>query len=119
MSGFLDGGVAEAFAGIFGGFYLDASLYRPATFTDDGAGGGADPADPAPEAVKVQIDTATEAMRASDGFADGDVRILMLAHGVTAPNTDCEVEARGVRYSIQSVSNDPCISYYEMRGRKA
>jgi hypothetical protein len=119
MSGLLDGKLAAAFAGVFGGIYLDGQLYRAVDFADDGMGGGqpTDPFLPA-EAVKVQIDAASEAMRGSEGYVDGDVRILMLAHGVAAPDTDAEIAAGGARYMIESVGTDTAGSYYELRGRK-
>ena len=114
----LDGQLAAAFAGAFGAMYLDGSLYRAAEFADDGKGGGtADGFAPA-EAVKVQVDQATQAMRATEGYVDGDVRILMLTHGVAAPDTDAEIAAGGVRYMIETVGTDPAGSYYELRGRK-
>jgi len=116
--GLLDGGLAEVFAGAFSAIYLDGQLYRPAAFADDGAGGGADNAFADPEAVKVQIDAATQAMRSAEGFVEGDVRILMLAHGVTSPDTDCEVAAGGTRYLVETVATDPAGTYYEMRGRR-
>jgi hypothetical protein len=122
--GLLDGGIAAAFAGVFGGVYLDGSLYRRSAFADDGMGGGSDQEFTEEavkvqidQAVKVQIDQATQAMRASEGFVEGDVRILMLAHGVTAPDTDAEVGAGGTRYSVQSVATDAAGSYFELRGR--
>jgi hypothetical protein len=118
--GLLDGQLAAAFAGSFNAVYLDGSLYRPATgWTDDGKGGGPDRGFLPAESVKVQIDQATQAMRVTEGFMETDMRILMLAHGVAAPNTDCEVAAGGARYMIQSVGTDPAGSYYEMRGRPA
>lgn len=115
----LDGQLAAAFAGVFGAVYLDGQLFRPTTYTDDGQGGGSggDTFGPA-EAVKVQIDQATQAMRMDVGFVDQDVRILMLAHGVAAPDTDCEIAAGGARYMIESVGTDSAGSYYELRGRK-
>jgi hypothetical protein len=116
--GLLDGDIAAAFAGVFGGIYLDGSLYRPNDFADDGMGGGAGTGFANPEPVKVQIDAATQAMRMGDGYVEGDVRILMLAHGVAAPDTDCEVAAGGVRYMIETVGTDTAGSYYELRGRK-
>lgn len=116
--GLLNGDIAAAFAAVFNGVYLDAALYRSAEYADDGAGGGSGPGFMAAEAVKVQIDNATDAMRGSDGYVEGDVRILMLAHGVAAPDTDAEVAAGGVRYMIESVGTDPAGSYYELRGRK-
>jgi hypothetical protein len=47
------------------------------------------------EAVKVQVDQATQAMRGADGYVEGDVRILMLAHGVAAPDTDARSRPAG------------------------
>lgn len=117
--GLLDGDIAAAFAGVFGGVYLDGQLFRAIDYTDDGKGGGS-PSNPflPAEPVKVQIDQATYGMRADAGFVEGDVRILMLAHGVAAPDTDCEVAGGGARYMIASVATDPAGSYYELRGRK-
>lgn len=114
----LDGQLAAAFAGVFGGLYLDGQLYRAAAFADDGKGGGSGGGFGPAEPVKVQVDQATQAMRGSDGYVDGDVRILMLAHGVAAPDTDAEIAAGGVRYMIASVATDAAGSYYELRGRK-
>lgn len=116
--GLLDGDIAAAFAGVFGGVYLDGMLYRPNEFTDDGKGGGAGPGFLPGEAVKVQVDAATQAMRAGEGYVEGDVRILMLAHGVAAPDTDCECAAGGARYMIETVGTDSAGSYYELRGRR-
>jgi len=116
--GLLDGQLAEMFAGIFSGVYLDGNLYRPAEFADDGKGGGASQPFADPEAVKIQIDQATQAMRSDEGFVEGDVRILMLAHGASAPDTDCEIAGGGSRYMIETVSTDPAGTYFELRGRK-
>jgi hypothetical protein len=116
--GLLDGGLAAAFAGVFGAVYLDGQLYRAVDFTDDGKGGGAGGGFLPEEAVKVQIDAATQAMSIANGYVDGDVRILMLAHGVPAPDTDAEIAAGGERYMIESVGTDPAGSYFELRGRK-
>lgn len=114
----LDGQIAAAFAGVFSGVYLDGQLYRAREFQDDGQGGGADNGFGTAEAVKVQIDQATQGMRGAEGFNEGDVRILMLAHGVAAPDTDAEIAAGGDRYMIETVATDSCGSYYELRGRK-
>lgn len=114
----LNGAFAATFAGIFSGFYAEGSLYRANSFADDGMGGGSGPGFGAGEPVKVQIDAATEAMRGAEGYVDGDVRILMLAHGVASPTTDDELGAGGKRYMIESVATDPCGSYYELRGRR-
>jgi hypothetical protein len=110
--------MAAAFAGVFQGIYLDGTLYRAQEYADDGQGGGTGMGFTAGEAVKVQIDAATDAMQRSEGYVEGDVRILMLAHGVTAPDTDAEIAAGGQRYMIETIGTDPCGSYYELRGRK-
>lgn len=116
--GLLDGGIAEVFAGAFSALYLDGLLYRPAAFTDDGAGGGTDGGFADGEAVKVQIDAATQAMRSTEGFVETDQRILVLAHGVATIDTDCEIGAGGTRWMIETVATDPCGSCYELRGRR-
>jgi hypothetical protein len=112
----LDGDVAEFFSSAFSGFYLDATLHRPA-FTDDGAGGGSTTW--ADEAVKVQPEATTQAMRDSPGYVDTDRRFLMLAHGVAEPTTDCELTLAGQRWAIANWSRDPAGAYYDLHGRKA
>lgn len=119
MSGFLDGGIADTFAAIFSGVYLNATLYRPQTDADDGQGGGQGSGFDDGTPVKAQLDATTQAMRDSPGYVDTDQRILVLAHGVAAITTDCEIVAGGQRWSIASVTQDPAKAYYELRGRKA
>lgn len=118
MMGVMDGGMATLFANVFSAIYLDGTLYRPGAFADDGKGGGSSAAFDSGSPVKVQIDAATFAMQQADGFVEGDVRILMLAHGITAPDTDCELGAGGSRWQIESVATDPAGTYYELRGRR-
>jgi hypothetical protein len=115
--GLLDGRLAATFAGVFNAFYLDGSLYRSG-YADDGMGGGSGSGFGPAEAVKVQLDSASQQMLQADGYVEGDVRILMLAHGVLPPDTDCEIACGGGRYMIESVGTDPAGSYYELRGRK-
>jgi hypothetical protein len=115
--GLLDGRLAATFAGVFNAFYLDGSLYRSG-YSDDGMGGGSGAGFGPPEAVKVQLDSASQQMLQADGYVEGDVRILMLAHGVLPPDTDSEIACGGGRYMIESVGTDPAGSYYELRGRK-
>lgn len=117
--GLLDGGIAAAFSAAFSGFYLDASLYRPSATTDDGAGGGRDAdAYAAPEAVKAQLEAATEAMRQVEGYSALDVRILVLAHGVARPTTHCQIIVQGQRYAIMPpVGRDPAGAYWDLCAR--
>jgi hypothetical protein len=114
--GLLDGGLARIFSGAFRGIFLDATLHR-ATLTDDGAGGGS--ASFADEVVKAQLDHASAAMRASEGYVDTDQRIIVLAYGVDQITTDDEITVKGQRWSIASVATDPATAAYELRGRLA
>jgi hypothetical protein len=113
----LDGGLAAIFAQAFGEIYLDGALYRPATYSDDGAGGGSDGAFGDPEDVKVQPEATTQAMRDSPGYVDTDKRYLVLASGHSQPNTDCELSAEGTRWSVVNWSRDPASAYYDLHCR--
>lgn len=116
--GMLDGGGAALMASVFGGIYLDASLYRPTDTDDNGMGGGDDPGLGDPEAVKVQIEAATDTMREAEGYASTDARILMLAHGVDKPSTDCELVQGLIRYGIRTpVGRDPAGAYWDIHAK--
>lgn len=115
--GFLTGDVSALFSGMFSGFYLDGLFYRPTTWEDDGAGGGEDSDFATPEAVKVQPDATTQAMRDSPGYVDTDKRYLMLAHGVEEPTNDCELEAEDSRWLVVNWDRDPCSAYFGLHCR--
>ena len=117
--GLLDGGGAALFRAVLSPIYLTADLYRPDGATDDGAGGGDGNGFAAAESVKAQLDVATDAMRQAEGYVDTDVRILVLASGVTKPNTDCEITIGATRYGIRRVGTDPAQSYWDLHGRLA
>lgn len=146
--GLLDGGIAQIFNSVFSSIYLDATLHAGTgqpIYADGGRivgyiGGG-------DQSVKAQIDAATEAMRQAEGFAQGDVRLIILttygrpvqlvdvphsddatlsdgseyaqaSYGnVVQMTSDHEVTVQGVRYSIQSVERDPAFSHWVCRGR--
>jgi hypothetical protein len=114
--GLLDGGLAQIFYGAFNGIFLDATLHR-STITDNGKGGGTETWTNEP--VKASLDAMTEAMRQQEGYVDTDQRILVLAHGIEAPNADCEITVKGRRWMIASVGTDPAEAAYELRGRLA
>jgi hypothetical protein len=117
--GFLDGGGAALMASVFGGIYLDATLHRPTT-TDNGKGGGSVNPDDVGTPVKVQMESATEAMRQAEGYTVRDVRFLMLALGVDHPDTDCQITFNGVRHAIVGpVGRDPAGAYWDIHGRPA
>lgn len=116
----LDGGIAAIFGAAFGGLYLSGTLHRglgePIYDLEGnitGYGGGAD------VAVKLQVDAVTYSMRQAEGYAEGDVRIIVLSSGIPAITTDHEITARAIKYKIASVDVDPAASHYICRGRPA
>lgn len=115
----LEGDLAGVFSAAFSGLYVEATLYRPSAFADDGKGGGTSSGFGPGEPVKAQLDSATQAMRASEGFVETDQRILVLAHGVAPIDTDCEISVKGQRWAIASVTQDPAGAYYDLHGRRA
>ena len=70
-----------------------------------------------------QVDAATQAMRAADGFADGDMRILVMADSLEGEiTTDSRVEIvagpHAGEWLVASVARDPFGAYWELRGRR-
>jgi len=109
--------LGAALVGVMGAIYPDGTLWRP-TVTE--AENGDSSVTFAPEAVKVQQDDCTEAMRGQEGYTDKDVRlIILMRNGTTViadPTTDCQVTAAGRRWSISNISADPVSSHWVMRG---
>lgn len=113
--GLLDGGIASLFGQAFGQFYLDGNLTRTTLIGDDSGGGTASYSN---VAVKVQMDSCTEAMRAQAGYTDTDVRLLILHSPLGSDiQTDDKVSVGGSVYAIASVAQDPARSYWECRGQ--
>ena len=113
--------IATGFSTAFGAPFASAVVHSSgAPILDDG-GSIVTPGDASARSCVAQIDTATDAMRTTDGFVEGDVRILVLADGITGTITTddrIEIEDAGM-WSIQSVSRDPAGIGFELRGRKA
>ena len=73
---------------------------------------------------QAQVDSATQAMRAADGYTEGDMRILVLASGLAgAVTTDSRIEITSGPHVggwlVASVARDPIGVYWELRGRRA
>jgi hypothetical protein len=116
--GLLDGDVAALFATAFGGMYLDGTLHRgtgapiyDGEGTITGYSGGGD------LSIKVQVDRATSAMRAADGFTEGDVRLIVLAQAGMTITSDSEITARAVRYRVHGAELDAAASHWICRAR--
>ena len=117
-------GLAEMAGAAFGAPFHAGRIVTPGAAVMDAGGSISTPAVPTYRACTVQIDPATEAMRQQDGFADGDVRFILLAASFTgAVDTDVSVEVTegpfvGV-WSVSSLQRDPVGIGYVGRGRKA
>lgn len=117
--GLLDGGIAAVFSSAFSGLYLDGTLHtgtgdpeydddtvEVTGYTNDGN-----------TAIKLQVDSATEAMRRAEGFAEGDVRLIILAQGVPAVTSDHQVTVRGQLHHVLSADLDAAASHWVCRAR--
>lgn len=117
--GLLDGGLARILTPVFASFYLDGVLHAgtgdPIYDEDTGEIIGYEGGD---VPCKAQVDAATDAMRRADGFAEGDVRLIVLAMGLPELNSDHEVSVSATRYRLQSVKRDPAASHWVCRGRR-
>lgn len=119
--GLLDGGIESIFGAALGGLYLPGTLHRDGAdpiYDDEGNitgyGGGAD------VPCRCQVDAATYAMRQSEGYSEGDVRIIILSAGLGVNvTTDFQVSAKGKRWTIASAERDAAASHWICRGRAA
>jgi hypothetical protein len=119
----LAAGIAQAISTEMGG------PYHPGAVLDGGtpvmAGGSIQtPGTPTERACMVQVDQASEAMRRSEGFADGDVRFLVLARTLDgALDTDAKVRVDAGPHTgtwmVSGINRDPVGIYWEGRGRRA
>lgn len=117
MTGLLDSDdIQQLFGDVFSDIYGDGELIRVDMVR--GPGGVMTPTEQPPVPVKVQTDRCDHAMRDAPGYSDTDVKLLILQSGVSGrkPNTDDIVVARGQRWKISGVTEDPARSYWSMRG---
>lgn len=115
----LDGGIAAVFASALSPFYLDATLHAGTgdpIYDDEGNITGYNGAGDVP--IKCQVDSATEFMRQADGFAEGDVRLVILAQGIGPVNTDMRVTVRGAEHLLLSAELDAAASHWVCRARR-
>lgn len=113
--------VAGAVSAEYGGPYHPAvASWHGSPIIDEG-GSIVSPGTPVRMDCSAQGDAATEAMRLADGFADKDIRILVL--GLAGLDTDATVTiATGPHtgaWSLQSVERDPVGVGFVCRGRPA
>lgn len=122
--------LADAFASIagqisaaFDGPYHDAIARWPGEPVYDDGGSIIAPGVPVEKPCQVQVDSATEAMRAEIGYVGTDVRLLVLTATLAGVlDTAATVEVLGGpgagRYSVQSAARDPLGVCWDCRGRR-
>lgn len=112
--------LATAFSQQFGGPYIDAEATWPGTPTKDDGGSITAAGSSISVPCNVQFDTATLAMRETEGFLETDVRLLVL---IGALDTRAKiVVASGERegsWALLSCNRDPGGIGFECRGRRA
>jgi hypothetical protein len=119
--GLLDGGAASLFGDIFGGLYVAASVSGGATTTYT-AGGKLQRARAGARACKVQVDSATQSMRETEGFTETDRAIYVLATSLEGDlDTDAEITVEagpyaGATFRATGIERDPAGAYWRCRG---
>lgn len=117
MVGLLSGGGSALLNSVFASIYPSGVLHVPTQTEDDG---GSITETWADIAIKVQTDRVTEAMRQQPGYADADVRVIILSAGVDAITSDMEAtDGRGERWELSVIGQDPCGSHWECAGVRA
>lgn len=116
--------IATAFSAAGLGPYQPSVASWPGVAIEDDGGSIVTPGTPVEIDCMCQVDSVTDAMRADVGFVDRDVRLLILADGLTRPiDTDATVSvaagASAGTYSVQTVQLDPMGAYWDCRGRRA
>lgn len=117
MGGLLTGGGASLLNSVFAAIYPDGTLWKEVRTETTG---GDFTTVPTAVPVKVQTDRVTEAMRAAPGWADAEVRLIILSAGVGVLNTDDEVtDGNGDRWRLRTADRDTCGSHWECAGVRA
>lgn len=116
--------IAGQISAAFDGPYHDAVARWPGVPIYDDGGSIVSPGTPIALDCQVQVDAATEAMRAEVGYVGTDVRLLVLTSTLAGTlDTAATVEVLGGpgagRYSVQSVGRDPLGVSWDCRGRRA
>lgn len=114
-------GSKALFGELFAGHYYDAKVTdQTITYATDGTMQRG----PAPRDCKARVDSATQRMRESPGFAETDRAIFILAATLAGPlNIDAELEIlegdyAGSKFGIATIDRPPGASYFLCRGAK-
>lgn len=119
---------ADAFADIVTGFsdafegpYFEAQALWPGDPIKDAGGAIVTPGTPVKIDCSAQVDSATELMRRSTEYRDGDVRLVVI--GIDALDTDARIKiASGPHagtWMIATIDRDPVAIGFVCLGRRA
>lgn len=113
--------IAAGFTGEEGPLFPAAVVTETPPVIDDG-GSIVTPGVPSERPCSAQVDVVTDAMRREDGFADKDVRLILIGlDGGLDTFARVEVQAgpSAGLYSVQSVQRDPVSVGFDCRARVA
>lgn len=116
-------GLAQAFSATFEGPFYDAVAIWPGVPTYDAGGSIDTPADDVRADCQVQIDSASQDMRADSGFIATDMRLLVLASTLDGTlDTTAKIEMiagphAGEVWTLHSAALDSVGIGWECRGR--
>lgn len=116
--------IAVAVSDALGGPYHDAILRWPGEPVTDEGGSIVSPGQPDAYECKAQVDICTEAMRGEAGYTDKDVRLIILAPGLSR-RVDTEARLQILRgphagtWTIAGDSLDAMGFAFDGRGRAA
>lgn len=117
--GLLNGGIAAIFGAALSGLYLPAMLHVPGAYATDDEGNIL-PSVGTDLPCRAQVDAASYAMRQSEGYSEGDVRIIVLVAGLGIEiATDCQISVSDKRWMVGSAELDAASSHWICRGRAA
>jgi hypothetical protein len=116
--------IAVAFSQAGLGPYHASIAHWPGTPVYDDGGSISEPGLPIEKTCMVQVDAATQAMRAEVGYVGTDISLLVLCSTLDGQlDTDATVEVtagpNAGSYSVQSVDKDSMGSHWLCRGRAA
>ncbi len=115
--------IGLAFSGVFGGPFHDGRTVEQVAPVYDDGGSIVTPGGVAHRTCSVQIDSATQAMRASPSFVEGSMRFIILADTLTGSlNTEARIEVLagpfvGV-WMVSSIERDPIAAGWVGTGRR-
>lgn len=115
--------IGLGFSAAFGGPYHPARTIEQVDPVHDDGGSIITPGGVAHRDCQVQVDVATDAMRAAPGFVEKDVRFIILSATLEgALDTDARVEVlsgpfAGV-WSIEAIERDPVAAGWVGRARR-